>query len=49
MDHIEKLKQFGFLRIGVFSGGEDLIAFKQEGNSRQHQYSRDAASYGYGD
>lgn len=32
MDHIGKLKQFGFLRIGVFSGGEDLIAFKQEGN-----------------
>ncbi|MCE5181014.1 MAG: hypothetical protein LLG15_04355 [Betaproteobacteria bacterium] len=32
MDHIDKLQQFGFLRIGVFSGGEDLIALKQEGN-----------------
>lgn len=32
MDHIDKLKQFGFFRIGVFSGGEDLIAIKQEGN-----------------
>lgn len=32
MDHIDKLKQFGFLRIGVLSGGEDLIALKQEGN-----------------
>lgn len=32
MDHIDKLKQFGFSRIGVFSGGEDLIAIKQEGN-----------------
>lgn len=32
MDHIDKLKQFGFSRISRFSGGEDLIALKQEGN-----------------
>lgn len=31
MNHIGKLKQFGFSRIGKFSGGEDLIALKQEG------------------
>jgi len=36
MDHIDKLKQFGFLRIGVFSGGEDLIAIRQEGNLSSH-------------
>lgn len=32
MDHIYKLKQFGFSRIGEFSGGADLIALKQDGN-----------------
>ncbi len=32
MDHIDKLKQFGFSRIGEFSGGEDLIAIKQGGS-----------------
>lgn len=31
MDHIDKLIQFGFSRIGEFSGGEDLIALKREG------------------
>lgn len=31
MDHIEKLKEFGFSRIGEFSGGEDLLAIKQDG------------------
>jgi hypothetical protein len=32
MNHVDKLKQFGFLCIGEFSGGEDLIDLKQEGN-----------------
>lgn len=32
MNHIDKLKQFGFSRIGEFTGGEDLIALKQDGN-----------------
>lgn len=32
MDHIDKLNKFGFLRIGVLSGGEDLTAIKQDGS-----------------
>jgi hypothetical protein len=36
MDHIDKLKKFGFSLIGVFSGGDDLIALKQEGNLSSH-------------
>lgn len=32
MDHIDKLKQFGFKPIAEFSGGEDLISLKRDGN-----------------